>query len=101
MLVRTMSSRDSVTESIPPVEAGSSTADNDYSIRAAERVCEILTLLGEHPEGVILIDVARRIGLPKSSAFRYLVTLEAKRFVQRDAATARFQLGPALTPLQA
>jgi IclR family transcriptional regulator, acetate operon repressor len=97
----TMSTQDSVTESAPPVEAESPPADNDYSIRAAERVCEILTLLGEHPEGVILIDVARRIGLPKSSAFRYLVTLEAKRFVQRDPATAKFQLGPAVTPLQA
>jgi IclR family acetate operon transcriptional repressor len=100
ILLATMASRSTVSDPSLQGQAESPGTENDYSIRAAERVCEILALLGDHPEGVLLIDVARRIGLPKSSAFRYMVTLEAKRFVQRDPATAKFRLGPAVTPLQ-
>lgn len=75
--------------------------DNVYSIRAAQRVCDILDLLQERPDGVSLAHVAEVTGLPKSSAFRYLATLESRRYVERDPASGDFRLGLAFLRLQA
>lgn len=76
-------------------------AESAYSIRSVERVCDILNLLGESADGVSLIEVAKATGLPKSSAFRYLATLEARRYVERDAVSGDFRLGLAINALQA
>jgi IclR family transcriptional regulator, acetate operon repressor len=72
-----------------------------YYIRAVQRVCDILDLLQESERGVSLPAVADVTGLPKSSAFRYLVTLESRRYVERDAETGDYRLGLAFLPLQA
>jgi IclR family transcriptional regulator, acetate operon repressor len=77
-----------------------STEEVRYSIRSVQRVCDILDLLQESPEGIVLQQVAEVTGLPKSSAFRYLVTLESRRYVER-ADENRFRLGLAFLPLQA
>jgi IclR family acetate operon transcriptional repressor len=37
--------------------------------------------------------------MPKSSTFRYLVTLESRRYVERDT-SGNYRLGPALLPIQ-
>ena len=72
-----------------------------YYIRAVQRVCDILDLLQESEAGVALPAVADVTGLPKSSAFRYLVTLESRRYVERDPETGDYRLGLAFLPLQA
>lgn len=78
------------------------TADGaSYSIRAVQRVCDILDLIQARDQGFTLIEVADVTGLPKSSAFRYLSTLEARRYVTRDVMTGAYQIGPAFLPLQA
>ena len=71
-----------------------------YSIRAVERVCDLLDLAQRSAGGFSLIDVVEATGLPKSSAFRYLATLEARRYLERDDASGLFQVGPSLLPLQ-
>jgi IclR family acetate operon transcriptional repressor len=76
-------------------------ADNTYSIRAAQRVCDILDLLQQRPDGVALPHVAEVTGLPKSSAFRYLATLESRRYVERDPVSGDYRLGLAFLRLQA
>jgi IclR family transcriptional regulator, acetate operon repressor len=73
---------------------------NEYSIRAVERVCDLLNLIGSAAEGVSAVDAAAAVGLPRSSAFRYLVTLEQRRYVERDAETGNYRLGTAILPLQ-
>ncbi len=45
-----------------------------------------------------LTEVTDGTDLPKSSAFRYLAALEARRYVARDAATGLFRLGLAFRP---
>lgn len=65
----------------------------DYSVRAVQRVCSILTLLQQSIEGVSLPEVASVTDLPKSSAFRYLWTLERYRYVERQPETGLYQLG--------
>jgi IclR family transcriptional regulator, acetate operon repressor len=86
--------------------AGATTSEpaaelNTYSIRAVQRVCDLLDLLQREPEGVSLVRAAEVTRLPKSSAFRYLATLEARRYVERDEASGEYRIGLALLPLQA
>jgi IclR family acetate operon transcriptional repressor len=64
-------------------------------------VCEILDLLQQAPRGAALLDVARATKLPKSSAFRYLATLERRRYVERDPVTGSYRAGSAFLPLRA
>jgi IclR family acetate operon transcriptional repressor len=73
--------------------------DGAYTIRAVDRVCDILDLLLGDMDGVSLGQVADVTELPKSSAFRYLATLEARRFVERDD-DGNYQLGLAFLPFQ-
>jgi IclR family acetate operon transcriptional repressor len=73
---------------------------NTYSIRAVQRVCDILDLLQEAPDNATLMRLAEVAGLPKSSAFRYLATLEERRYVERDPASGNYRLGLALLPLR-
>lgn len=67
--------------------------ERDYSVRAVDRVCAILNLLQESIDGASLLEVAHATELPKSSAFRYLWTLESHRYVERDADSGVFRLG--------
>ena len=71
-----------------------------YTIRAVERVCDILDLLQRSPGATSLAKVAAVVKLPKSSAFRYLSTLELRRYVQRNVVTGDYEVGLALLPLQ-
>lgn len=82
------------------IKADSAPGGNTYSIRAVQRVCVILDLIQENPDGFSLSEVAEATGMPKSSAFRYLATLEERRYVQRAPLNGLFQIGPAFLPLQ-
>lgn len=68
-------------------------AGRNYSVRAVERVCAILNLLQKSVDGVPLSTVAATTELPKSSAFRYLWTLENHRYVERNPETGLYRLG--------
>jgi IclR family acetate operon transcriptional repressor len=75
--------------------------DNEYTIRAVDRVCDLLDLLQEAHHGVSLKDAARATGLPKSSVFRYLVSLESRRYIEQDPQDGTYRLGSAFMPVQA
>jgi len=64
-----------------------------YPLRAVDRVCDIIDLLAEHPGGITLSGLAATVGLPKSSAFRYLAALEARGYVVRSADGVGYRLG--------
>jgi IclR family acetate operon transcriptional repressor len=76
------------------------TSDTPYSVRAVMRVLDIFDLLKTSIAGATLTDVVNATGLPKSSAFRYLATLEARRYVERDANSGTYQLGLAFFPVE-
>jgi IclR family acetate operon transcriptional repressor len=77
-------------------------AEGAYSIRAVQRVCDLLDLLQRESNGTSLVRAAEVTKLPKSSAFRYLATLEERRYVERDRTTGDYRLGLALLlPMQA
>ena len=67
-----------------------------YSIRAVGRVLDVLDVLRERPGGASLAQVARGAALPRSSAFRYLATLETRGYVERDGRDGVYRLGSAL-----
>lgn len=79
---------------------GDSGDEPDYTVRAVERVCSILNLLQESIDGVSLIEVGQATELPKSSAFRYLWTLEAHRYVERTDDTGLYRLGLGFVGMQ-
>jgi IclR family acetate operon transcriptional repressor len=56
-----------------------------YSVRAVERALDVLDLLARSDAGTSLVDISRAIGLPKSSVFRYLSTLERRGHVIRGS----------------
>ena len=76
-------------------------SEGAYSIRAVQRVCDLLDLLQREPDGTSLVRAAEVVKLPKSSAFRYLATLEERRYVERDPVSGEYRLGLALLPMQA
>jgi len=97
---------DVATPESPETDGAGSLADDvggsersAYSIRAAERVCDLIELAQQRRDGFSLNDVIDAVGLPRSSAFRYLVTLEERSFIIRDAASGRYQAGPRLQPV--
>jgi IclR family acetate operon transcriptional repressor len=78
------------------VESESSVAT--YSIRAVDRVCDILDTLANAGHAVSLTEVAEGAGIPKSSAFRYLSALEVRHYVERSPDGMSFLLGVAFRP---
>lgn len=76
------------------------TASKGYRIRAVDRVCDLLDALAESNEPIALAELAKACQLPKTSAFRYLATLEARRYVERTGDGTDYRLGFGLLALQ-
>src|SRR5437660_8569358 len=71
---------------------------NGEGVRSVERAIAILDLLGQGGWRTGA-DVARELGVHRSTALRLLATLERKSFVERDQRTARYTLGRRLAQL--
>lgn len=76
----------------------SETTSRSYNVRAVERVCRILNIVQEQPKGVSLGEVADASELPKTSAFRYLWTLEQFGYVRRDTGGS-YRVGPGIVSM--
>ncbi len=61
--------------------------------RTLSRGLEMLELLGEHPEGLELHQIAKVMQLPKSSALNLLHTLLTYKYVRKPDNSPRYQLG--------
>ena len=66
-----------------------------YTIRAVERTCDLLDMLEDSPYGVSLTDAADVLCMPKATVFRYLATLEERRYVVRTRLGGNYRPGPA------
>jgi IclR family transcriptional regulator, acetate operon repressor len=69
-----------------------------YAVRAVVRVMDILDLLQHSPSGRSLLEVSEAAGLPRSSTYRYLSTLETRGYVQRDGSSGLYRFGLAFLP---
>ncbi len=66
---------------------------NDYVVKPVYKALQVLQLLGEERREMSLTEVAYRVGLPKTTVFRYLYTLDACGFVVHDPETDLYRLG--------
>ncbi len=62
-------------------------------VQALVRALDVLRALAAAPDGLILRDVARAVGLPVSTAHRLLTTLEGERFARVNTETGTWSVG--------
>lgn len=62
--------------------------------QALERGLALLTLLAEQRGPVGLVELARGLGLSKSTCHRYLASLVAAGYADQEVESRRYQLGP-------
>lgn len=79
------------------IQAGSSGRDQAgvarYSIRAVERVCDILAQVYPAGQGISVSEMSESVELPNSTLFRYLTVLQDRGFIERDPATKLYYAG--------
>lgn len=64
-----------------------------YIIPSLDRAIQVLSLLAEENQGMNLADLGRRSGIPKSTLFRILATLQHRNCVQYSEDERRYSLG--------
>ncbi|TDC02494.1 MarR family transcriptional regulator, partial [Micromonospora fluostatini] len=62
-------------------------------VKSADRTVELLELLAASPDRRTLVDLARDLGIPKSSMHGLLRTLVQRGWVETDSAGLRYGLG--------
>ncbi|HLV76481.1 MAG TPA: IclR family transcriptional regulator [Marinobacter sp.] len=65
-------------------------------IQVIARAAAIMRVLGDHPDGLSLAEIARAVGLPRSTIQRIIAALEAEGFVEMIRAGGGYHLGPEL-----
>ncbi|NDL61087.1 IclR family transcriptional regulator [Phytoactinopolyspora mesophila] len=73
--------------------------DRNYTNRSVERVITMLNLMQESVEGLSLAEISSTIDLAKPTTFRYLWTLEAAEWVERDP-NGQYRLGLGFVGMQ-
>ena len=64
-----------------------------YLVRSVERALAVLALFVEGDGRLTLAEISAKVGLPQSTVFRLLTTLEASGFIERPIEGGRYQLG--------
>ncbi len=69
--------------------------DSDSILSTLDKGLHVLDILSttESPGGLTLTELSREIGMHRTTLFRILATLHARRLVERDAETDRYQIG--------
>jgi DNA-binding IclR family transcriptional regulator len=89
------------TPTFPPASSPAAFAapSNPNSVRAVDRAAALLVSLGDWNGEVGVTELARRMGLHKSTASRLLATLFERGFVEQDRETGKYRLGLAIVRL--
>lgn len=69
------------------------TPNESTTVRAVERALDILLCFAKSPRELSLSEMAREVGLHKSTAHRLLLSLQAKGFVRRQSGSDKYILG--------
>ena len=75
------------------------TALDAGAVRSVDRAAALLIALGDVPGEAGVTELARRLGLHKSTASRLLATLERRGLVEQDEDTGKYRLGLAVIRL--
>lgn len=68
-------------------------------VKSAERVCQILKLIGPHRDGLKHAQVAKALNIPTSSLSGLLASLLEQQFLSFNSLTQRYLLGPQILSL--
>ncbi|HEX7386329.1 MAG TPA: IclR family transcriptional regulator [Castellaniella sp.] len=68
-------------------------------VQSVEVGLSLFDSLASHSEPCNLSDLARRVGMHRAKAYRYLVSLQRAGWVVQDPATGLYELGPAVRTL--
>lgn len=68
-------------------------SDNDYIVKPVYKALRILRCLGEEERELSFTEICHKVGLPKTTAFRYLYTLQKCGFVTHDPRTDLYSVG--------
>ena len=68
----------------------------NYTVPALERAFQIIDILERSSLGLTKSEIAKRLGLPYSSIFNLLNTLEEHRYARKDPDTGKYYLGARL-----
>ena len=63
------------------------------AVRSVDRAAALLLALGESQGEAGVTELARRLGLHKSTASRLLATLQKRGLVEQDGETGKYRLG--------
>ncbi|WP_147294902.1 IclR family transcriptional regulator [Oceanobacillus arenosus] len=69
------------------------------NIQVISRAANILRTLRDHPKGLSLAQIAKEVGLPRSTVQRIVYTLEQENFVTQASTYGGIRLGPEITML--
>lgn len=64
--------------------------------RTTARILDILELVAEHPTGITLADIARRLEIPKSSLHPLVTTLSARKYLNYNHREEQYYAGESL-----
>lgn len=70
-------------------------ASDRYNINSIVRACAILRTLAKNSESLRVGEIAKRMDLDRTTAYRIVVTLENLGFLEKDPATKEYKLGVA------
>lgn len=74
-------------------------ADAPGQVKSAQRVIDVLNLLGHYEGSRTHAQIAEELAIPKSSLSQILHTLASARYVELDTRTRGYSLGPSITEL--
>jgi DNA-binding IclR family transcriptional regulator len=74
-------------------DRGVTTGLGGNSVRSVDRAASLLLALGDSQGEAGVTELARRLGLHKSTASRLLATLERRGLVEQDEETGKYRLG--------
>jgi IclR family acetate operon transcriptional repressor len=64
---------------------GGTEVPNDYIVKPVEKAVQVLRCVSAAPSAMTLKEISSRVGLPKTTVFRYLHTLNACGLIAHDA----------------
>lgn len=76
-----------------PPDRGVATGLGGNSVRSVDRAASLLLALGDSQGEAGVTELARRLGLHKSTASRLLSTLQRRGLVEQDGETGKYRLG--------
>ena len=69
------------------------------SVRSVERALDILLCFSRESPELSMTQIAKRVGIHKSTAHRLLATLEQKNFLERDPNSGAYPLDASFLPI--